>query len=273
MAFTGVVALATAETVTAVMVFTAVAEVGIALTVMGMVTGDKNMTQTGAMMSAVGGVGTGLLSASGTTAATAASETAASSVAGEAAADAAALSAAEATAAGAGSAAPAANAVSAGAIPGEALSNGAGSIEAMAPNAAAPVADSAAAGATTMPTAAPIDTMPVGTGSTVSNGVADSTWVNDVGSAFDPMAEAAKASGKTSSDSFFSGVGKVWNGLGAQGQAGAIQLVGGAFKGANDREMFDEQMDLKNRELALRSYGNTVASYKKSQGIINSAKA
>src|SRR5690349_7292867 len=110
MAFTSLVALASAETVTAVMVFSAIAEVGIAMTVMGAVTGDKNLTKTGAMVSMVGGLG-GAAAGSGMFSG-AAGEAAAGEVGAAAAGEAAAGAAAE-GAAGAASATPAAEAVAA----------------------------------------------------------------------------------------------------------------------------------------------------------------
>jgi hypothetical protein len=57
MAFTAVVALASAETVTAVMVLAAVAEVGTAMTIVGAVTGNKELTKIGGTMALVGGIG------------------------------------------------------------------------------------------------------------------------------------------------------------------------------------------------------------------------
>jgi hypothetical protein len=64
MAFTSIVALTTAEVTTAAMVLGAMAEVGTVLTVVGAVTGDKNLTKIGGTMALVGGVG-GMIAGAG----------------------------------------------------------------------------------------------------------------------------------------------------------------------------------------------------------------
>ena len=74
------------------------------------------------------------------------------------------------------------------------------------------------------------------------------------------------------SNTFFSQIGDVWNGLGAQGKAAAIQLAGGAMSGANQAAMWNEKMALENRNLDLHSYGSATPTYNKT-GIISSAKA
>lgn len=267
MAFTGVVALATAETVTAVMVFTAIAEVGVALTVMGMVTGDKNLTKTGAMVSMVGGLGS--MAAGSGMLSSAATETAAGEVA--------------ATGAGEVAASTAAEEASKAAIA-DTATESAGNIFAGAPTDAAaaslpgatPVGGLEAAGqaapAGSMPVGTAPEVMPVGASQTATSGVSAPAGVTDVGAGFDPLAEAAGTVGKTDSNSFFSGVGKFWDGLGPQGKGAAIQMVSGAFSGAAETERHNDMMDYRNRELALRSHGSAVARYNKG-GIINSAKA
>lgn len=57
MAFTAVTALVAAETVTATMVLAAVAQVGTAMTIVGAVTGNKELTKIGGTMALVGGIG------------------------------------------------------------------------------------------------------------------------------------------------------------------------------------------------------------------------
>src|SRR3954468_1511272 len=57
MAFTAVGAIIAGEAVTAGVVLAAVAEVGMAVTVVGAVTGSKDMMKVGGIMSLVGGVG------------------------------------------------------------------------------------------------------------------------------------------------------------------------------------------------------------------------
>lgn len=270
MAFTAVVALASAETVTAVMVFAAIAEVGIAMTVVGAVTGDKNLTKTGAMVSMVGGVG-GMAAGSLTSgAATAGGEAVAGEAVTAGAGEAAASTAAEeaSKAAIADTATDSAGNIFAGA-PTDAA---AASLPGSAPVGGLEAAAGQAAPAGTMPVGTAPETMPVGASETATSGVSAPTGVMDVGAGFDPLAEAAGTVGKTDSNSFFSGVGNVWEKLGPQGKAAAVQMVGGAFSGAAETERHNDMMDYRNRELALRSHGSAVARYNK-VGIINSAKA
>lgn len=75
---------------------------------------------------------------------------------------------------------------------------------------------------------------------------------------------------KQPANSFLSGFGKVWDGLGAQGKASVIQLGGGALAGMAEQDRFNETMDYRNRELALRSHGSAVPTYRR--GIVNSAR-
>lgn len=268
MAFTAVVALASAETVTAAMVFAAVAEVGVALTVMGAVTGDKNMMSTGSMMSMVGGIG-------GAAAGSSLFNNAAGEVAGSVAGDAAAGVAAEGVA-GTAAAAPAADAAIASTGVQDAALNGATG-GAAAGAGFDPLAEQAAAGmapAGTLQAGTAANVMPVGASQAVTSGVNAPGGIMDPAAAFDPMSAVggvAQSAGKTDSNSFFSGIGKVWDGLGPQGKAAAVQLVGGAFAGAAETERHNDMMDFRNRELDLRSHGSAVARYNKT-GIINSAR-
>ena len=57
MAFTAVTALVAAETVTATMVLAAVAQIGTAMTIVGAVTGSKDLMKLGGTMALVGGIG------------------------------------------------------------------------------------------------------------------------------------------------------------------------------------------------------------------------
>lgn len=78
MAFTGITALVSAAStgaaVTATMVMAAVAEVGLALTVVGAVTGNEKLTKIGGAMSLIGGVGGMIAGAAGGAAGAAAAE-------------------------------------------------------------------------------------------------------------------------------------------------------------------------------------------------------
>lgn len=113
MAFTAVAALVAGEAVTAGLVLAAVAEVGMAITVVGAVTGSKDMMKVGGIMSLVGGVGSMVAGAAGSGGAAAAdgwvSAEGGAGYAGGAAADAGAMGAAaaadEAVASGGGFAA------------------------------------------------------------------------------------------------------------------------------------------------------------------------
>lgn len=282
MAFTTVVAMATAggAAATGVAVFTAMTYVGIAMTVIGAVTKDKQLMKTGGLMSMVGGVG-GAMTTGGSLASAggeAAAGEATGAAAGEAAVSAGAEEASRASIAdtateSAGNifaGAPTADAAASTAMP-EAAANGAGL--------------SSSAQATNTSVNATPEILPSGTGTTVNYGVSSPAGAADVGSKFDPLKSVAmddgttsginqviSAGGKTDSNSFFSGVGKVWDGLGPQGKGAAVQMVGGAFSGAAETERHNDLMDYRNRELALRSHGSAVARYNKG-GIINSAKA
>jgi hypothetical protein len=263
------------------MVFAAIAEVGVAMTVMGMVTGDKNLTKTGAMVSMVGGLGS--VAAGSSMLSSAAGETAAGEVAATGASEAAASTAAEeaSKAAIADTATESAGNIFAGA-PTDAAAAG---LPGSAPVGGLEAAAGQAAPAGTMPVGTAPEIMPVGASETAASGVSAPTGVMDVGAGFDPLKSVAmddgttaginqviSAGGKTNSNEFLSGFGKFWDGLGPQGKGAAIQMVGGAFSGAAETERHNDMMDYRNRELALRSHGSAVARYNKG-GIINSAKA
>lgn len=91
--FTGIAAIIAGEAITAAVVLTAVAEVGLILTVAGAVTGDEDLMKIGGVMSLVGGVGS--LIASGMSAATSAATNVAADAATQTAAQASTQTAAE----------------------------------------------------------------------------------------------------------------------------------------------------------------------------------
>lgn len=283
MAFTGMVALATAggAAATGVAVFTAITYVGIAMTVIGAVTKDKQLMKTGGLMSMVGGVGGAMTT--GSSLASAGGEAAAGEATGAAASEAAASTAAEeaSKAAIADTATDSAGNIFAGA-PTDAA---AASLPGAAPVGGMEAAAGQAAPAGTVQVGTGPDILPAGTSETAASGASAPAGVTNVGDKFDPLKSVAmddgttaginqviSSGGKTGSNEFFSGFGKFWDGLGSQGKGAAIQMVGGAFSGAAETERHNDMMDYRNRELALRSHGSAVARYNK-VGIINSAKA
>lgn len=284
MAFTAVVAMATygGAVATGVAVFTAMTYVGISLTVIGALTKDKQLLKTGSLLSAVGGVGNALTNASG----------AAGGLAGDAAADAAAEEASQAVIADTATESAGnifAGAPEAASAAGSGTTAAAGSVAPMSSGSAGADAMLAsdglgsqvvpAAQSSSMPVVQTSNIDPAGMSQAASSGVQGASapaGITDPAAAFDPLAESAsvgvQTAGKVDSNSFFTGVGKVWDGLGSQGKASAIQMVGGALSGAAETERHNDMMDYRNRALDLRSHGSAVANYRKT-GLINSAKA
>lgn len=265
MGFTAVTALATAGGAAAagVATFTAMTYVGLAMTVIGAVTGDQKLMKTGGMLSLVGGVG-GAMTAPGGLAQGATGEVAmegAEKAATDAAGSAAAESAAGAAQSTAGAAATPGASAGMGTTPGVGLEGGLAQPAVSTPTVsmAQPAATAASGQAGAMPVGA--DVMPVG-GKAVEAGVAGAAAPTTPMDFAYPGEAIAQGAGKVSSDSFFSGFLK---------NPAFIQLAGGAMSGANQRDMFDDRMDLANRELGLRSYGNTAPKYTR-VGIVNSAR-
>lgn len=265
MGFTAVAALATAGGAAAagVAVFTAMSYVGIALSVVGAVTKDAKLIKTGGLLSVVGGVGGALTAPAGTANAAASGQAAA----GEAATSSAAGEAAGATIADAGAEAAAASA-----------KMGAPSAGIGAPS-VAPVTPAVEAGNVAMqtptvsmatpaaPAAAPAAAMPAGA----------SESVMAVKGAAAPITPADMYPGefmggvvKQPANSFLSGFGKVWDGLGNQARGEVIKIGGGMLAGIGEQSRHEDVMDYRNRELALRSHGSAVPTYRR--GIVNSAR-
>lgn len=255
MAFTAVAALATGGGAAAlgISVFTAMSYVGIAMAVVGAVTKDKQLLKTGGLMSLMGGVGGAIEGATASTAASTTADTAASGVAAETQAAEAAMGATSSPAAAAAQAVPAAPVQ---APPTDLLQAGAdGGVMSAAPAVPAPAVQTVAP---VVSKATPSTIMPAGGSETLAGLKTPSTYY--------------PGELKIPADDFFGKVGGVWDGLGGEGKAAAIQMVGGAMSGANQAAMWNEKMAMENRAIDLRSYGNDVAQYRKS-GIVNTAKA
>lgn len=287
MAFTAVAAMATYGGATAlgVSVFTAMSYVGIAMAVVGAVTKDKQLLQTGGMMSLMGGVGgaiegataSGAADAAATDAAKSTAQDAAQSAAGDAASNAAG-SAAQGSA-GATIQNPSTDIIKAATPDSGALANPATGQLATATPASGSMTTTPAAVTPSVSTPAVTDVAgaqaPVGAvaPSAPSGPVtpADTTYGMSSMGQNDPQVAQMLGTQKTNSNTFFSQIGDVWNGLGPQGKAAAIQFAGGALSGANQTAMWNEKMALEQRALDQRSYGSSTPIYRKT-GIISSAK-
>lgn len=266
MAFTGVAALVAGEA-TASVVLAAVTEVGLAMTVVGAVTGSKDLMKIGGVMSLVGGIGGMVAGAAGAGVGAAATTTeslgAADAAAGlipefgsEAAytaalGDTSALSIVAPEAALSGT-------PSMGFAPG-------------ASSAAAPIAPTAPI----TPTAP--GTMPVGNTPSVTDVATQQGNLGanapvtpadyevggrlgpddiDVGGGYNPASGRAPQT----SDSLFS----KFSSFAEKNKTlvqGGMQLVGGALKGANESAMWDKRIGLEQQRLSQTGYGNTAGQF------------
>jgi hypothetical protein len=254
MAFSAVIALAGGEAATATLVLTAVAEVGTAMTVVGAVTGNKDLMKIGAVMGLVGGVG-GMIAGAGDAAAGAAG--AAADTAGNAAqegfraseigAEDAAGTAAENGVTGAATGADSvAQAGTAPAAPQPSFDTN------PAQTAATSTPDSLAAQQATQPTQ-PVQSVdpnaisaPQGVQQVQAQGPADvaTPYSNPTDMRLANGTQTSPASAPQSSGGF-------WNSMldfankNSKLLNTATTLAGGALKGANDQAMFQQQMQLK----------------------------
>lgn len=276
MAFTGIAALMGAETVTAALVLSAVAEVGVALSVVGAVTGSKDLMKLGGVMGLVGGIGGMMASGGSGFVAGGAGGGAAGAGAdfGMAAADA----GADMLAGGAGG-----GALGAGADFG-AESVGMDVAQAAAtpalseiPANVAPVAPPGIVGGnSTALQKASASLNSSGNGAQMPIGAQSPTGpagVQDVGARFGTGNEGANygVSAPDSSDSFLSKLSSFAEKNKTLLNNG-MQLVGGALKGANDRSMFDEKVALEKQRLNQTGYGNQIANFAPSS-IVTGARA
>lgn len=274
MAFSAVAAVIGAEAVTVTMVLAAVAEVGAAMSIVGAVTGSEDLLKIGSTLGLVGGIGSAIsgLAAGGANAATSAawSEGAAglgqdvlSNVGGEALGEVAASGLESAVAS------PVAQSgLSGTALPDLAAQN----VASLNPTDMRLEAGTQAAPGTMMDMtqqtagmAGPADVQGAATpadGSGWSQGVTDSQTRTAMG-----MEAPQESSGFFKSFSDFANKNKTLFNSG-------MQLVGGAFKGANDRSMFDEKQALDRQRVNQTSYGSAVANIApRSTGIIAGARA
>ena len=276
MAFTAVGALIAGEAVTATLVLSAVAEVGMAMTVVGGVTGSKSLMKIGAAMSLIGGVG-GMINGAMSGAAGAASGV------GEAAAGSAMdVAAAEALTAGASDAAI--NATTDGLladISGQAASSALpatrmAGLEAPAINNPSAFTAPQTPGQTLQSdlNVTPDSTATVTPNETAGQGAKDVMTPADANAnAKDVLlqnkAVSSPMNAPESSGNFFSRMGKFANDNKTLFSAG-LQLAGGALKGANDTKMWNEKMAFQ-REQAARA--NSVGNFAPRTGIIAGARA
>lgn len=282
MAFTSIAALAGGATATTALVLSAVAEVGLAMTVVGTVTGSKDLMKLGSVMGLVGGVGgminKGLTAAGATSlggeAASGALSTGAESLAADAALSSSAGALESGMAPGFGEAAQAATNAAPGTMPDLAasLSPDAGM---PAPTATAPaqMPVGAPAQAPTVNDVAGVQapTGPAGAQAPVTP--ADPNWKAGVTDAstraqlgLDPLSTAPQ-----STDGFWKSFSDFANKNKTLFSSG-LQLAGGALKGINDREMWNQRMDLEQQRLKQTGSGNTVSNFAP-RGIIAGARA
>lgn len=276
MAFTAIATLVGGAEVTATLVLAAVAEVGTALTIVGAVTGNKDLLKIGGAMALVGGVGgmiNGAVSGAGAAGGAAESIESASSLAdsaygGAAAADASHLAGVAEMGGDAGGIISGAQGAETATSLGDAAMPG-------APTSSMPATTEAAQPAT-------VDVAP------------QPTTVNDVTGAQAPQGPAGAQSPTTPYDSNPTDI-RLANNTQTAPQSSSnflksfsefaeknktllssgMQLVGGAMKGASDRDMWNQKMALEQQKVNQTSYGNTVGSFgaRPNSGIIGGARA
>lgn len=266
MAFTSLAALAGGTAATTSLVLGAVAEVGIAMSVVGAVTGSKDLLKIGSVMGLVGGVG-GMLAGSGAAAGANAATTEAwtqgasglgqdvlSNVGGGAATD----IASDSLLAGLESAAPQAVTQTSG-LQATSISQPGG-----------PIIQSNVTPEVGAQMQAPTPETSVNVGRDLTVQEAQSPFARNgsdvMSDRFDEM--GAKGAGgfgggtgaPQSADSFWSS----FSTFAKNNQkllSGGMQVVGGALNGMNQRSMFDERMNLERQRTAQTGYGNTTSNF------------
>jgi hypothetical protein len=272
MAFTGVAALAAAAStgaaVTATMVLAAVAEVGMALTVVGAVTGSKDLMKIGGAMSLIGGVGgmvAGAASAGGGAAAAGAAEAGLTEAATGAALDAASEAAMSAYGGAAGAEAATANVVSGM----EGAAAGVGELaSAAAPQGIIdtamklPVAESAPGAMQVGPSAESAVT-DIGGAQTPAGAQAPNTPFDMPNPTDQRLAAGTQATPMNAPEVSGSYFGKLTSFAEKNKTlfSSGMQLVGGMMKGANERDMWNQKMALEQQRLAQVGHGNQVARF------------
>lgn len=275
MAFTGIAALVAGAEVTAAVVLAAVTEVGVALTVVGAVTGNKDLMKIGGVMSLVGGIGGMVAGATGAGAAGALSEAEAAGAMEAASAEATAASAADAAAGEAMGQASLAE------LSGEGIVGNA--TQAMGSNAMeAPIAQAAPAvqaAPTVTPTTPQPDMVPQGPqGATAPSGPQAPTGPAEVATPYSNPTDMRLANGTQtlpggapeSSDSFFARFSSFAKNNKELLNTGT-QLVGGLLKGASESDMWQQKMDLERDKFAR---ANSVGVFSPTtKGIVSGARA
>lgn len=267
MAFTTIAGLAAGTTaVTTATVLAAVAEVGLALTVVGAVTGNKTLLKIGGVMSLVGGVGGMIAGATSGAAGAAGGLTEAGTAS--------ALEAASAEAMGAYGGTAAAEAATQGIVGGMEGAVSAGT-DMLAPAMDSGFASSAGQMSMTPPAAE-------------SSGIVSQTQaaptVNDIATPqgvqmqtpTGPQAPTGVkaptgATAPTDSGSFFGKFSSFAEKNKTLFNSG-LKVVGGMMEGANEGEMWDEKMALERDRLKQSSYGNTTSNFAPRRGIIQGAR-
>jgi hypothetical protein len=290
MAFTAVAALAAGEAATATLVLAAVAEVGTALTVVGAITGSKDLMKIGAVMGMVGGIGgaiAGGASAAGAEAATGALSDEATNAALDSASQ-------EALSSYGGDAAMQASQQAGIQSMEQGASQGLVGSQVAAPVAdVAPVAQQAVTATPIQPgeVSAPAQqTVNDVVGAQAPNGVAAPVGAQgpaDLVTPYTNPTDMRLANGKqttpggamapsgpaSTSDSLFARFSD-WANKNKEVANAGLQTVGGLFKGANDRSMFNEKIALQ-RDMWNRA--NNVGSFAPSllpqTGLIGKAAA
>lgn len=283
MAFPAIIALAGGAAATASLVLAAVVEVGVTLSVVGVVTGNKDLMKIGGVMSLVGGIGGMVAGASGA----AASSTSALTEAGTEAA----LESASAEAMGAYGGSAAAEASQQAAISGmegvasEGIVGNAAQTMGAGPNMASPVE--------AIQPSAPLETPTAQAAMPDATTVADATNVAapeapigaqtpaEVSTPYSNPTDARLAAGNQhtpwmdgapkDSAGFFDGFFKFAKDNEKLLNSG-VQFAGGALKGMNESAMWDEKMEL---ERTRQRYGNSAGSFAPSanRGIVAGARA
>jgi hypothetical protein len=286
LAFTAVAALAAGAEVSAGLVLAAVAEVGTALTVVGAVTGSKDLMKIGGAMALVGGVGGLVNGAISGTASTAVE----GAVTNEAATAADYVNAADAAsdAATAGSAASSAAPQLASASPqlAEASTSSAGNGIVAQAQLAPPAVETPASSVVQTPSAqmasdlnSPLEVgapsgahSPTGpVGAQAPQGAATPYDNIDVGGGYNPASGSTTA--PADSGSFLSRVSD-WATKNKTLLQSGQQLVGGALNGMNQRSMWDQKMALEQQRVNQTKYGNTVGNFAPANpGLISGARA
>lgn len=273
MAFTSISALVAGAEVTAGLVLGAIAEVGLAMTVVGGVTGNKDLMKIGGAMSLIGGVG-GMINGAvnGAAGAAAGGADAATSAAWSTGAEGLGqdvLSNVGGAAADVGTQAISSSVPAVGDLATSSLAPADMSIASQMtgsqmPAAASEAATSGATAAVDLPGPAGVEAP---TGPAGAQGPSTPFEMNPT----DSRLAAGTQSAPMSSGSFFDR----FSGWANKNKAlfqGGMQLLGGAMQGANQSAMWNEKMALEKQRLQQSSYGSQIGNFAPRAGIIAGAR-